>query len=117
MASDTRTFPRFSVLSDDMWGPHDTKLSTVDPANLGEAPLCPRCGRAHGMLTWRPPFRAELELHGEGFGDFATGPGYEALISERFADTFRAEGLTGLLGFHPVEVVRVRRRTRKGPKP
>ncbi|WP_245919593.1 hypothetical protein [Melittangium boletus] len=30
------------------------------------------------------------------------------LISERLAEAFRAEGLTGLEGFHPVEVLRVR---------
>ncbi|HEY0096165.1 MAG TPA: hypothetical protein VGB96_17690, partial [Archangium sp.] len=35
---------------------------------------------------------------------------------ERFARAFREEGLTGLEGFHPVEVVRVRRK-RRGPKP
>ena len=49
-------------------------------------------------------------------GDFVEGPGDDVLVSERMAEAFRAEGLTGLLGFHPVEVVRVRRK-RKGPKP
>ncbi|MFL5348174.1 MAG: hypothetical protein ACJ8AT_25555 [Hyalangium sp.] len=68
------------------------------------------------MLTWLPPYRVELELYGQGGGDFVEGPGYDALISERFAQAFQAEGLTGLLGFHPVEVVRVRRR-RKSPQP
>jgi hypothetical protein len=57
-----------------------------------------------------------LELHGQGLGDFVKGPGYDLLISERMAEAFRAEGLTGLLGFHPVEVVRVRGK-RKGPQP
>ncbi|HEX8439558.1 hypothetical protein [Archangium sp.] len=33
-------------------------------------------------------------------------------MSERFAQAFRDEGLTGLEGFHPVEVVRVRRKRR-----
>jgi hypothetical protein len=37
-------------------------------------------------------------------------------MSERLAQAFRDEGLTGLEGFHPVEVVRVRRK-RRGPKP
>jgi hypothetical protein len=68
------------------------------------------------MLTWLPPYRVELELYGQGLGDFAEGPGYEVLISERMAEAVRTEGLTGLLGFHPVEVVRARRK-RKGPKP
>jgi hypothetical protein len=68
------------------------------------------------MLTWLPPYRAELELHGASPGDFVKGSGDDVLISERMARAFKAEGLTGLLGFHPVEVVRVRRRL-KGPKP
>jgi hypothetical protein len=68
------------------------------------------------MLTWQPPYSVDLELYGQGLGDFVEGPGYEVLVSERMAEAFRAEGLTGLLGFHPAEVVRVRRK-RKGPKP
>jgi hypothetical protein len=68
------------------------------------------------MLPWLPPYRAELELHGQTLGDFVKGPGDELLISERMAEAFRAEELTGLLGFHPAEVVRVRRRS-KSSKP
>jgi hypothetical protein len=68
------------------------------------------------MRTWLPPYRVVLELYGQWLGDFIDGPGYAFLISERFAEAYRAEGLTGLLGFHPVEVVRVRRK-RKGPEP
>ncbi|WP_257457953.1 hypothetical protein [Archangium lipolyticum] len=60
------------------------------------------------MLKWLPPYRVELELYGEELGDYIRGPGYGWLISERFAEAFRAEGLTGLEGFHPVEVLRVR---------
>jgi hypothetical protein len=99
-----------------MFGPHDARFDKVAPVNRADAPLCPRCGDPIGMLTWLPPYRVALELQGQALGDFVEGPGYEVLISERFAQAFRAEGLTGLLGFYPVEVVRVRRR-RKGPKP
>ncbi|MDC0710375.1 hypothetical protein POL68_18000 [Stigmatella sp. ncwal1] len=67
------------------------------------------------MRTWLPPYRVELELHGQSLGDFVEGPGNDRLISERMAEAYRAEGLTGLLGFHPVEVVRVLRK-RKGPE-
>ncbi|HYI03061.1 hypothetical protein, partial [Hyalangium sp.] len=69
-----------------------------------------------GMRTWLPPYRGELELHGKDLGDFVEASGYDFLISVRFEEAFRAEGLTGLLGFHPVEVLRVRRK-RKGPQP
>ncbi|WP_240360097.1 hypothetical protein [Pyxidicoccus caerfyrddinensis] len=44
-------------------------------------------------------------------------PGVSGLLAtERFVEDFKAEGLTGLSGFHPVEIKRVRRRGR-GPKP
>jgi len=115
MASDVPT-SRFFVLEDGMFGPYDTKFSKVEPVNRGDPPQCPQCGEHMGMLTWLPPYRVELELYGQGFGDFVEGPGYDALISERMVESFRAEGLTGLMGFHPVEVVRVRRK-RKGPAP
>ncbi len=69
------------------------------------------------MLTWRPPHRVKLQLHGEEPGDLVQflGVGPYIIISERFADAFRKEGLTGLRGFDPVEVVKVRRQ-RRGPK-
>jgi hypothetical protein len=60
------------------------------------------------MLVWLPPYRVEIEIGGKaGPGDFIKGPGFDLLVSERFADAFRKEGLTGLLGFDPVEVVQV----------
>lgn len=116
MASETNSDPRFFVLEDVLWGPHDTKFDTVEPVNRGEAPLCSRCKGALGLLTWLPPFRANLELYGQAPGDFVTGPGNSFLISERMAAAFKAEGLMGLSGFHPAEVVRVRR-TRKRAEP
>jgi hypothetical protein len=116
MASEKLSAPRFFELEDDMGGAYDTKFEDVEPVNRGEPPPCPKCGETIGSLTWLPPYRAELELHGQDFGDFVTGSGSSRLISERMAAAFQAEGLTGLLGFHPVEVVRVHRR-RKVPKP
>ena len=115
MASEVPLPPRFFTLDDDIFGPHDTKFSSVKPVELGEAPLCPKCGGVIGMLTWLPPYRVELELYGASLGDFVKGSGYQVLISERMAEAFRAEGLTGLLGFHPVEVVRVRRKRKLKP--
>jgi hypothetical protein len=66
-----------------------------------------------GMRPWLPPYRGEVTLHSGAFGDFIDGPGYDAIISARMAEAFRAEGLTGLHGFHPVEVLRVRGKRRK----
>jgi hypothetical protein len=116
MASDLPPDPRFFVLEGDVWGPHDTQFYKAEPANRGGAVRCARCGEPIGMKVWLSPCRIELELHGAVFGDFVEGPGDEVLVSGRMAEAFREEGLTGLLGFHPVEVVRVRRK-RKNSKP
>ncbi|MDY7230158.1 hypothetical protein [Hyalangium rubrum] len=113
MASEVSLGSRFFVLDEDMRGPHDTRFDKAAPVSRGDAPHCPRCGDPMGMLTWLPPYRVELELHGQSLGDFMEGPGYDRLISERMAEAFRADGLTGLLGFHPVEVVRVRRKHKR----
>jgi hypothetical protein len=116
VASDLPPDPRFFVLEADVWGPYDTQFDTVEPERLGKAPRCPQCGDPIGMKEWLPPYRVKLELYGKDPGDFADGPGGDSfLISERMAEAFRTEGLTGLLGFDPVEVVAVRRK-RKGPK-
>jgi hypothetical protein len=90
-----------------------TDYLQLEPYNLGEAPRCPRCGNYTGMLPWLPPYRAELTVWGDRFGDVASGPDYSRLVSKRFKTLWQAEGLVGLEGFDPVEVVRVRRR-RKG---
>jgi hypothetical protein len=117
MVSESSEPPRFFVLGEAVGSPYDTSYDTVEPYNLSEDPHCPRCGEGLGALTWLPPYRVQLELHGEQPGDYARGPGYERLVSERFAEAFRTEGLIGLEGFHPVEVVRVRRRGKKALKP
>jgi hypothetical protein len=109
--------PRFFVLEEGfVWSRYDVDADEVDPIHFGDAPLCPRCGHPVGMLTWLPPHRIELVLHGEEFGDFIECSGNDLLVSERFAQAFREEGLTGLEGFHPVEVAQVRRE-RPGPMP
>jgi hypothetical protein len=117
MDSEASNAQRFFVLEEATDSRHDTQYDTLEPYNLSEPPLCPRCGGGLGALMWIPPYRAELELYGEAPGDYARGPGYERLVSERFAEAFRAEGLTGLEGFHPVEVARVRSRRKRTRKP
>ena len=116
MASVPPPDPRFFVLKADVWGPHDTQSDGVDPVCYGPAPRCPQCHDPIGMKEWLSPYRVALELYGQNLGDFVESPGNSLLVSERMAEAFRAEGLTGLLGFHSAEVVRVRRK-RKGPKP
>lgn len=117
MDSEASKSPHFFVLTEGALGSrYDVDVDKAEPINRGEAPRCPKCDGFVGMLKWLPPYRVELELHGEELGDFIKNSAYEPLISERFAEAFRAEGLTGLEGFHPVEILRVkclRKRPRK----
>jgi hypothetical protein len=117
MDSESHPHPRFFALGTERDTRYDTEFFIVDEKEPGDAPRCPKCGGAVGMLTWRPPFRVKLVLHGEEPGDLVQflGAGPYIIISERFADAFRAAGLTGLHGFAPVEVARVQRR-RRGPR-
>jgi hypothetical protein len=113
MASDvSSSTPRFFVLEKQNKGHHDTEYSKIK-LNIGPPLSCPQCGGPIGMLSWQPPYRVELELHGKDFGDLMEGSGGDLLVTERFAEDFKAEGFTGLTGFHPVEVMRVRRRRRE----
>ena len=113
MASDSSRQGRFFELKDDMFGRWDTQFLIADSANIGEASRCPACGDTLGMREWLPPYQVELELHGEEWGDFAKGSSNGFLVSERLAKAFRAEGLIGLLGFHPVEVIRLRKKRKR----
>jgi len=118
MGSDVSGSPRFFVLEEGVLGSrYDADVDTVEPVNLGDAPRCSQCGGFIGLLKWLPPYRVKLELHGEELGDFIKNSAYDLLISERFAEAFRAEGLTGLEDFHPVEVLRVRRMGKRARKP
>lgn len=115
MGSEPLINQRFSALKHALGSSHDTSFERATGA-MGHAPQCPRCGAFIGMREWLPPFCGTVELHGQGFGDFMRGPGSGFLITTHLADAFRAEGLTGLQGFHPVEITRVRGR-RRGSMP
>jgi hypothetical protein len=117
MGSEFSVAPRFFVLEKGvLWSRYDAGAEKTDPVNRAEGARCPRCGDPIGMMMWLPPYRVELVLHGEELGDFMAVAGDDLLVSERFAQSFHDEGLTGLEGFHPVEVARVRRE-RRGPRP
>jgi hypothetical protein len=117
MNPEAPTAPRFFVLEEGVIGSrYDTDVDQLEPVNLGDGARCPKCGYPIGMLTWLPPHRAGLLLHGEELGDYMEVAGEDLLLSERFVQAFREEGFTGLEGFHPVEVVRVIRE-RRGPSP
>jgi len=76
--------------------------------NQTDPTYCPVCGDPVSMLRWLPPFRVILEVFGEEFGDFAfMGGSDDFLVSQRFREVYFQSGLTGLLGFDPVDVIRV----------
>jgi hypothetical protein len=77
--------------------------------NVGDAPKCPKCGRFIGMLIWLPPFRVELETWGNEFGDIIDAGGNDLLVSHRFKRHYEAHHLKGLIGFEPVEIIKVKR--------
>jgi hypothetical protein len=117
MVSEPDASPRFFVLEEGaLWSRYDVDADKAEPVNREEGADCPKCGYPIGMMRWLPPYRVELVLHGEELGDFIKSSGDDLLVSERLVEAFREGGLTGLEGFHPVEVVRVRRK-RRGPKP
>jgi hypothetical protein len=88
-----------------------TYYSTPKGYHQGDAEYCPACGKPVSMLTWLPPFQVELELLGKQVGDlaFAFG-GNDFLVSQRFREVYDQRLLTGLLGFDPVEVIKVKAR-------
>ncbi|HEX8825912.1 MAG TPA: hypothetical protein VF794_38735 [Archangium sp.] len=117
MNPEPATTPRFFVLEEGIVGSrYDADVDRLEPIHLGDGACCARCGYPVGMPTWLPPHRVELVLYGQELGDLIEVGGDELLVSERFARAFREEGLTGLEGFHPVEVARVSRE-RRGPVP
>jgi hypothetical protein len=67
------------------------------------------------MLPCLPPFRVELELWDSVFADLAFGPGGDLLVSARFRALWKEYGLTGLQGFDPVQIVKVKRHKGKEP--
>lgn len=107
--------PRFFVLEpDDNNTPHDTASEYVFGFESAPAPRCPKCGGIIGMRKWLPPFQVEVTVYGKaGAGDFMRCTGDSLLVAERMADAIRAEGLTGLHGFHPVEVVKMNARAKR----
>ncbi len=75
----------------------------------GDAARCARCGDFISMKQWLPPFRVEIECWGRKYPD-VIAEGQNMLVSARFQTLWREEGLVGLSEFHPVEIVKVRRK-------
>lgn len=97
---------------------HRTDYIITSDANVGDAPRCPICGRFTGMRMWLPPYQVELDCWGKAFGDMVLGTASDdILVSQRFKSLWEEQGLSGLSGFEPVEVLKVKRRKAKGDPP
>jgi hypothetical protein len=94
-------------------GDAETCFSEQKGYRQGDAARCPVSGAAVSMLTWLPPFRVELELYGKHFGDLALDVGNSFLVSQKFRQAYYQDGLTGLVGFDPVEVTKVKIKSRR----
>jgi hypothetical protein len=108
---------QFYELEQSPGGDAETCYREEQGYNQGDAASCPACGGTISMLSWLPPFRVELELHGKEFGDFAFAPAAnDILVTQKFCAVYHDHKLTGLTGFDPVEVLRIKGR-RELPKP
>ena len=107
---------RFYVLDTFPKGNAETFMTEAKGSQQGDAPKCESCGDYVGSLQWLPPLRADLELCGKEFGDFAFAPGSDSfLVSSRFKEAYQGAYLAGLTGFDPVEIVKVTSRRKKLP--
>jgi hypothetical protein len=75
--------------------------------NHAPAPRCPVCNSPIALKPWLPPYSAELEVWGNVYGDIAFGPGNELLVTKGVAAAFKDEHLSGLSGFHDIDIVKV----------
>lgn len=94
-------------------GEATTDFLPTDSDRTLPALRCEACGAPVGLRRWKSPLHAEIETWGSRFGDLAFGPGEEFLVSERFVSLWRHDRLTGLHGFEPVEIVKVRHRGKR----
>jgi hypothetical protein len=108
---------QFYVLDEFPRGPADTCMSKVKGYSQGDAARCPKCREYVSLLSWLPPFRVVLKLVGNEFGDLVFGVGDDFLVSQHFRDLYQRHGLSGLSGFEPVEVIKVKSRRKKRPNP
>jgi hypothetical protein len=92
-----------------------TDFLTDDSCILGDAIYCSTCNKPLTSKEWLPPFKAEIELWGKGFGDIAFGSGENLLVSEVFKSAFLESDLRGISEFAPVEIVKISHRKKSHP--
>lgn len=89
----------------------------VDDQPDADAPSCNACGGSLGFRTLLPPIMVEFEVCPRGYCDLVYLPHNDFLVSARFKEIYEREGLSGLRGFDPVRIVKLRRRRRVKEEP
>jgi len=80
----------------------------------GDFEKCEICGSPISMRKWLPPLKAKLSK--PSYGDFVFGTFTTFLVTERFKKEYEASGLTGIISFEPVEIVKVNRKRDSSPE-
>lgn len=87
---------------------NQTRYSPDEGVEYLEGPSCPLCGSFLGPNIWKKPFKIELELLGNHFGDFASFCGIPPnLMSEAVVEAYKKSDLTGLIVHGEVVVYKV----------
>jgi hypothetical protein len=108
---------RFYALTRQISSGADTTYLAETGFKVGDAQRCPLCGSFISMLAWLSPYRAELHLSGKEFGDLTDIHAGDVLVSQKFREVYYECGLTGLTGFDPVEVIKVKSRRKLRSRP
>lgn len=108
--------PRFYILLTRL-GVQGCDAYTADGAHIGEPPRCEACGDPIGMREWLPPLQLELRVCRRGYCDLLFPTGNDIVVSARFKEIYEREGLMGLSGFDPVEIVKIKPRRRATEPP
>ena len=65
-------------------------------SSLGKgAPVCPQCGKFVGGMIWIPPYKIELVMYTNQFGN-VIDKGEELVVDEYFKSCFEKTDLTGI---------------------
>ncbi len=73
----------------------------------GDFEKCDICGSAISMRKWLPPLKVKLSK--PSYGDFVFGTFTTFLVTEDFKREYEISGLTGIVSFESVEIVKVNR--------
>lgn len=84
---------------------------------VGPAPHCEACGNCLGLLEWLPPIEVTFRVCPKGYCDLVFLSSESFFISQRFKYIYEHESLTGLYGFDPVQIVKLKRRKKSQEEP